>query len=55
MILHTERLLLRPWSEADTESVYEYAKDPDVGPNAGWLPYKSVEESLEVIKKCSHG
>ena len=50
MILHTERLLLRPWCEADAESLYEYAKDPDVGPIAGWPPHKSVEESLEVIK-----
>ena len=50
MILQTERLLLRPWSEADAKSVYEYAKDPDIGPIAGWPPHKSVEESLEVIK-----
>ena len=50
MILHTERLVLRPWNEADAESVYEYAKDPDIGPIAGWPPHKSVEESLEVIK-----
>ena len=49
-MLHTERLLLRPWREADAESVYEYAKDPDVGPIAGWPPHKSVEESLDVIK-----
>ena len=32
MILHTERLLLRPWNEADAEGLYEYAKDPGVGP-----------------------
>ena len=50
MILHTERLLLRPWCEADAESLYEYAKNPEVGPIAGWPPHKSVEESLDVIK-----
>ena len=27
MILVTERLILRPWREADAESLYEYAKD----------------------------
>ena len=27
MILQTERLLLRPWSEADAESIYEYFAD----------------------------
>ena len=50
MILRTERLVLRPWNEADAESVYEYAKDPDIGPIAGWPTHKSVEESLEFIK-----
>ena len=49
MILTTERLVLRRWTESDAESLYEYAKDPDVGPIAGWPPHKSVEESLEVI------
>lgn len=50
MILTTERLLLRPWKETDAESLYEYAKDPDVGPSAGWPMHKSVEESSEIIK-----
>lgn len=50
MILQTERLILRPWNEADAEGLFEYAKDPDVGPIAGWPPHKNVEESLEVIK-----
>ncbi len=49
MILETERLILRPWKETDAESLYEYAKDPEVGPIAGWPPHKSVEESLSVI------
>ena len=30
MILTTERLVLRPWKETDAESLYEYAKDPDI-------------------------
>lgn len=48
MILTTERLVLRPWTEADAESLFEYAKDPDVGLIAGWPSHKSVEESLNV-------
>ena len=36
MILHTERLILRPWTEDDAESLYEYAKEPEVGPIAGF-------------------
>lgn len=31
--------------------MYSYAKDPDVGPAAGWQPHKSVEESLFIIKE----
>ena len=50
MVLQTERLILRPWKETDAESLYEYAKDPDVGPIAGWPPHKNLEESLDVIK-----
>lgn len=55
MVLQTERLLLRPWCEADAESVYEYAKDPDIGPSAGWPPHKSVEESLDIVKNVLMG
>lgn len=32
MEFRTERLILRPWKETDAESLYEYAKDPAVGP-----------------------
>ena len=49
-MLETERLILRPWEESDAETLYEYAKDPDVGPIAGWPPHQSVEESLAVIR-----
>ena len=50
MILYTERLLLRPWMESDAQSLYEYAKDPDIGPAAGWPSHQSVEESLQSIR-----
>ncbi len=50
MILHTKRLMLRPWREEDAESLYQYAGDPEVGPPAGWVPHTSVEHSLETIR-----
>lgn len=50
MILYTERLILRPWEESDAESLYEYAKDLEVGPIAGWPPHTSVENSRDIIK-----
>lgn len=55
MILQTERLILRPWCETDAESLYEYAKDPEVGPIAGWPAHKNVEESLDVIRNVFTG
>ena len=46
----TERLILRPWRESDADSLYEYAKDPAVGPAAGWPTHTSREHSLKVIR-----
>ncbi len=50
MQLETSRLILRPFTEADAADVYEYGKDPRVGPPAGWQPHKDMAESLEVIR-----
>lgn len=50
-IIETGRLILRPFCEADAESLYEYAKDPRIGPVAGWLPHTSVDDSREIIRK----
>lgn len=50
MMLETKRLVLRRWQEEDALAVYEYAKDPLVGPSAGWKPHQNVEESKEIIK-----
>ncbi len=49
-MLETERLILRPWKEADAEECYKYAKDPRVGPMAGWPIHTSVENSRQVIR-----
>lgn len=48
-ILETERLILRPWQETDAGECYKYAKDPRVGPMAGWPVHESVENSRQVI------
>ena len=54
-MLETERLILRRWEKNDAESLYEYAKDPDVGPIAGWPAHRSIEESRDVIKNVFNG
>ena len=50
MIFETERLILRPWLKDDADSLYEYAKDPLVGPIAGWPVHTSVENSRDIIE-----
>ena len=50
MILETRRLRLRPFRDDDAADVYDYARDPRVGPIAGWQPHTSVEESREIIR-----
>ena len=49
-MIETERLILRPWQAEDAENLYKYAKDPEIGPPAGWPPHTSVENSRRVIK-----
>lgn len=48
--METERLILRPWCEDDAESLYSFAKNPAIGPIAGWPPHTSVENSREIIR-----
>ena len=50
MIFETERLIIRPWTVDDAESLYEYAKDPLVGPIAGWPIHTSIDNSKEIIQ-----
>lgn len=47
--IKTARLILRPWRAEDADDLYEYAKDPRVGPIAGWPAHKSRDESLQII------
>lgn len=49
--LETERLILRPWKASDVEDLYAYAKSDLVGPNAGWPPHQSIEESEKIIQQ----
>lgn len=50
MIIKTSNLTLRPWKEDDAECLYHFARNPNIGPIAGWPPHTSVEDSLNIIK-----
>ena len=54
-MFETERLILRKWNVEDAESLYEYAKDPDVGPIAGWPVHTSVENSRDIVANVLNG
>ena len=49
--LTTERLLLSRWRLSDIPSLYEYARDPEVGPPAGWPPHQSIWDSISLVVK----
>ncbi len=49
VVLHTPRLVLRPWRESDLEDFFEYARVDGVGQMAGWLPHKSIDESRMIL------
>lgn len=49
MVMETERLRLRRFEEKDLDDFHDYAKDPQVGPPAGWKPHESLEESREIL------
>lgn len=57
MTPETERLLLRPWRPEDAPVLFRLARDPEVGPAAGWPPHTSVEHSLQIIREvlCAEG
>lgn len=48
--IESERLILRSFTEADTDDLFAYAADPEVGPRAGWKPHESREESRSIIR-----
>jgi len=54
-ILETDRLILRPLEADDAVNMFEYARDPAVGPNAGWRPHRSVRESQDIIESVFSG
>ena len=48
--IETERLILREWDVEDVPDLYDYAKNPNVGPHGGWKPHESMSESLEIMQ-----
>lgn len=49
IVITTPRLLLRPPKGSDLNDFYEYARNPNVGPNAGWKPHANLRETLDIL------
>ena len=49
--LETQRLLLRGWETRDLDDLYAYARDPAVGPNAGWPAHASKADSATILQR----
>ena len=50
MIIETERLIMRPFEEADLQDFNEYASVPGVGEAAGWPHHQSIDESKKILQ-----
>jgi len=50
-MIESERLMLRPWSENDADSLFRYASDGRVSEMALWPRHTSVEMSRDVIRQ----
>ena len=44
-----EKFIIRDLSLKDADDYYEYAKNPDVGPNAGWKPVPNLQVARQVL------
>ena len=51
VVLKTERLVLRPWTEDDLNDFFKYASVDGVGQMAGWLPHRDIDESRAILQK----
>lgn len=49
VVLHTQRLTLRPFCQSDLTDFFNYAKVDGVGQMAGWLPHDNVTETQRIL------
>ena len=49
LTIQTERILLRPFCQADLEDFYEYASQKGTGERAGWAHHTCIEDSQCIL------
>ena len=55
VILHTGRLTLRPFQQADLDDFYEYASVDGVGQMCGWKPHENKEITQSILNLFIEG
>jgi ribosomal-protein-alanine N-acetyltransferase len=53
--LQTNRLLLRPIEISDADSIFSYAKNPNVSRYTMWEPHRSIDDSIRYIREYVFG
>jgi len=46
----SNRIILRPIDRIDYLDMFDYSKRDNVGPNAGWEPHQSIDETKKIIE-----
>lgn len=55
MAIETDRLILRPWEDADAPELRELARDPDVAARLGSSPHVSEPEAPATVRGAERG
>lgn len=48
-VIETERMILRPLTDEDVQSIFDYCSDPEVSKFTTWLPHKTLDDSRALI------
>lgn len=54
-VLETPRLILRKLTMADAEDMYEYACDREIALNGLWLPFETMQDSIDDVEETLEG
>jgi [ribosomal protein S5]-alanine N-acetyltransferase len=48
-MFETKRLIIRKLKKTDLKAMFHYAKNPNIGPRAGWRPHQNIEETSLIL------
>ena len=55
VVLHTNRLILRPWKKSDLDDLFAFTSQDGVGQMCGWQPHTSVDEASTMLDQLIDG